>query len=92
MKCINYDCNGNNEGICTNMIVVCEKQIKPTHTPNYAEEQLEYAREKKIKELQKENEKLKSELNNLKSNMNLISKAEENKQLKEIIKSLTELL
>ena len=46
LECINKECILNNSRVCTNPMFAkdkCRKTINPTHTPNYAEEQLEYA-------------------------------------------------
>ena len=43
LECINNQCDDCKEFKCTREI--CSERINPDHTPNYAEEQLEYAKE-----------------------------------------------
>ena len=42
LECINKECRQYKSGVCPKE---CDRRIKPTHIPNYAEEQLEYAKE-----------------------------------------------
>ena len=44
LECINKECRRYKSGVCNKK---CDHRIKPTHIPNYAEEQLEYAKENK---------------------------------------------
>ena len=50
LECINDKCGSNKNNKCilndNNVYVLCASKIKPTHIPNYAEEQLEYAKDK----------------------------------------------
>ena len=45
LECINKECRRYKSGVCNKK---CDHRIKPTHIPNYADEQLEYAKENKI--------------------------------------------
>lgn len=54
MECINKECGFNIDNEChhnviSNTCIECDKRTKPQHTPSYAEEQLEYAKEKENK-------------------------------------------
>ena len=42
LECINKECRQYKSGVCPKE---CDRRIKPTHIPNYAEEQLEYAKD-----------------------------------------------
>ena len=84
LECINKECDSCRKDICydseVNNIGCCADRIKPTHTPTYAEEQLNHAIEKEnntpaaapidyeeeYRKLKKENEELKRGNENLK--------------------------
>ena len=51
LECINKECRQYKSGVCPKE---CDRRIKPTHIPNYAEEQLEYAQDKEIRCYNKE--------------------------------------
>ena len=81
LKCVNESCGSSLNGECAKQMVndlgYCSAKIEPTHTPTYAEEQLNHVLEKEnntpvapidyeeeYHKLKKENEELKDRLNN----------------------------
>jgi len=111
LECINKECIDCKEGKCQNKRVIsgesgCCTRIKPTHTPTYAEEQLEHTKKKTpsyqgehiedIKEpinYEEEYKKLKAENAILRVNYNGIKEIREElrKENRELSKKNTEL-